>query len=402
VAISIHIPTGMSGLGRAHAFFDHINTIRTIFGTTLQNNVGVLGHSRGAEAVFKIARLNVTQGLGIGLNALVSLAPTDQYGRETITGAQAVPLFVLYGAKDGDVSGWPPYAGYNVRQSGFSLYDRFDNQNKSMAFVYEATHNGFVTHNEISVALTVPDQQKILLAYTNAFFRLHLKNEPQWEGLFTGEWRPPSVAATPAQIYFQYRDTQRQALDDFEGTHTGTSWQTSTIGDAVTQTGLPSDPVETQLFPQDNQSPHDTGGLRFAWDNLGDKLELAIPPGQRDVSAFNAVSVRVGQVVGSASNPPAAQNFRLTLRDGAGNARAIRVSAFGVGGLGVAVPPPADANTAGNKKSAMATIRIPLSAYTTVCAGAVQVDLTNVTSAALEFNDVTTGEIAADEIEFSR
>ena len=50
----------------------------------------------------------------------------------------------------------------------------------------------------------------------------------------------------------------------------------------------------------------------------------------------------------------------------------------------------------------MATIRIPLSAYTTVCAGAVQVDLTNVTSVALEFNDMNTGELAADEIEFSR
>jgi hypothetical protein len=392
----------MYALGRANAFFDHLNTINTIFGTKVQNNVGVLGHSRGAEAVFKIARLNVQQAMGVGLNALVSLAPTDQNGDETITGAQAVPLFVLYGAKDGDVSGWPPYSGYNVRQSGFSLYDRFDDQNKSMAFVYEATHNGFVTANEIPVALTVADQQKILLAYSNAFFRMHLKAEPQWEGLFMGEWRPPSVAATPAQIYFQYRDTQRQVLDNFEGAHSASSWQTSTIGDAVTQTGLPSNPVETQLFPQDNQSPHDTGGLRFVWDNLGDKLEVAIPAGSRNVTAFNAISIRVGQVVGSASNPAAAQNFRLTLRDGGGNARAIRVSAFGVAGVGPAIPIPADANVAGNKKSAMATIRIPLSAYTTVCAGAVQVDLTNVTSVALEFNDMNTGEVAVDEIEFSR
>lgn len=217
-----------------------------------------------------------------------------------------------------------------------------------------------------------------------------------------GECRPPSVAATPAQIYFQYRDTQRQVLDNFEGAHSASSWQTSTIGDAVTQTGLPSNPVETQLFPQDNQSPHDTGGLRFVWDNLGDKLEVAIPAGSRNVTAFNAISIRAGQVVGSASNPAAAQNVRLTLRDGGGNARAIRVSAFGVAGVGPAVPIPADADFASNKKSAMATIRIPLSAYTTVCAGAVRVDLTNVTSVALELNDMNTGEIAADEIEFSR
>ena len=158
--------------------------------------------------MFKIARLNHDQGLGIGLNALVSLAPTDQYGRETVTGPAAVPLFILYGAKDDDVSGWTPYAGYNVRQSGFSLYDRYDDKDKSMAFVYEATHNGFVNYNDIPVALSVTDQQKILLAYTNAFFRMHLRSEPEWLGMFTGEWKPPAVGATPAQIYFQYRSTQ--------------------------------------------------------------------------------------------------------------------------------------------------------------------------------------------------
>lgn len=395
IAMSIHIPNGRHGLGRANAFFDHLTTIKTVFGAKLQNNVGVLGHSRGAEAVFKIARLNQSMGLGIGLNALVSLAPTDQYGREAISGAAAVPLFVLYGAKDADVSGWPPYAGYNVRQSGFSLYDRYDDKDKSMAFVYEATHNGFVTANEIAVGLSVADQQKILLAYTNAFFRMHLRNEPEWVGLFTGEWKPPAVGATPAEIYFQYRDTQRRVIDTFEGAHTGTSWQTSTIGDAVGQSGLPANPAETQLYPQDNQSPHDTGGLRLAWDSNGDELTFAIPAGQRNVSGFGSVSIRVGQVLNSASNPPGVQNCRVALRDGAGNERWIRVAAFG------AIPQPADANVVGNKKSAMATIRIPLSAYTIVCAGAVQVDLTDVTTVKLQFTENASGEIAVDEVEFT-
>jgi hypothetical protein len=398
VAMSIHIPNNRHGLGRANAFFDHLDTIRLIFGSKLQNNVGVLGHSRGGEVVFKIARLNNSLALGIGLKALVSLAPTDQYGNETINGAAAVPLFVLYGAKDCDVSGWPPYAGYNVRQTGFSLYDRYDDKDKSMAFVYDATHNGFVTAANESPpppVLTVADQQKVLLAYTNAFFRMQQRNEPEWAGMFTGEWKPPSVGATPAEIYFQYRDTQRRAVDNFEGAHTATSWQTSTIGDTVTQAGLPANPTETQLYPQDNQSPHDTGGLRLAWDNNGDELNFAIPPGQRDVSAFSVLSVRVTQVVNSPSNPPGAQNFRLALRDGLANERWIRVGAFGK------VPEPAAANVAGNKKSAMVTIRIPLSAYTIVCAGAVKVDLTDVTNVKLQFLDNAAGEIAVDELEFA-
>ncbi len=255
-----------------------------------------------------------------------------------------MPLLVLYGSKDGEVACGPPTFGYNVKQSGFSLYDRFDNQRKSMAFVYDATHNGFVTFNETQNALSTDDQQAVLLAYSNAFFRANLLNEPDWEGMFTGEWRPPSVNSTAAKIYFQYRHTNRRVVDNFEGAHTATSWQTSTIGGAVDQTGLPSSPVETQLYPQDVQSPHDTGGLRLAWDGAGDRLSADVPPGQRNVSAFAVISVRVGQVVGSSLNPAGPQNFRLTLRDSAGKERSIRAGAFGT------VPVPAEANIPANKR----------------------------------------------------
>jgi len=214
--------------------------------------------------------------------------------------------------------------------------------------------------------------------------------------MFTGEWKPPAVGATPAQIAFQYRDTQRRVVDQFEGAHTATSWQTSTIMDAVNQTGLPANPVETQLFPQDNQSPHDTGGLRLTWDSSGDELAFAVPAGQRNVSGFAAISIRAGQIVNSMSNPAGPQNFRVALRDGGGNERWIRVSAFGM------VPQPVDANTSGNKRSSMATVRIPLTAYTIVCAGALPVDLTNVTTVRLQFTENTAGEIAIDEVEFTQ
>jgi hypothetical protein len=400
IAVAIHINGGLHGLARANAFFDHLNTINQAFGSSVQNNVAVLGHSRGGEAVFKIARLNQSLGLGIGLSALMALGPTDQYGRETITGAASRPLFVLYGAKDDDVSGWPPYAGYNVRQSGFSLYDRFDSEDKAMAFVHDATHNGFVTHNEVfgtapvPPLMTVADQQKILLAYVNAFCRMHLLAEPQWVGMFTGEWRPPAVAATGAVMAFQYRNTTRRTVDQFEGPHAPSDWQTSTIGDAATQSGLPADPVETQLFPQDNQSPHDTGGLRLAWDHIGDQLVFDLPAGQRNVTGFTHLSIRLGKVVNSVSNPSGQQNLRVGLRDGGGNERLIRTSAFG------GIADIAQANEVGNTKSSMCTVRIPLTAFTVVCAGAVQVDLTDVVKVKVAFTEKATGEIAVDELEF--
>gem|GEM_PF-907040 len=399
IAASIFMPNGLNGLARANAFFNHLTLLRTMFGSKAQNNVGVLGHSRGGEAVFKIARLNQSLGLGIGVNALLALAPTDQYGRETLTGVAATRLHVLYGAKDGDVSGWsPPYAGYNVRQSGFSVYDRADGAAKSMRFVENATHNGFVTSNEASPAplLADADQRKILLADATAFFRMTLRAEPEWSGLFTGEWTAPSVAATGAKTYPQYRATGRRVIDDFEGAHTATSWQTSSIGAGVSQSGLPANPVETQLFPQDSRSPHDTGGLRLSWDTSSDTLGAAIPAGSGDVSGFAALSFSVARVAGSAANPAAApQNLRVTLRDGAGNERSIRASAFGT------IPVAAAANVADNVKSALTTIRIPLASYTIVCAGAVQVDLTDLVSVTLAFTEQSTGEIAVDNLEFT-
>jgi hypothetical protein len=400
IAMSIHIDTGRNGLARANAFFDHLSTIRTIFGLALQNSVAVLGHSRGGEAVFKIARLNQSLGLGIGLNALISLGPTDRYGREAISGAAAVPLFVLYGAKDDDVSG-APGGTPTIRQSGFSLYDRFRDQEKSMAFVYDASHNGFVTHNEVFGAppppplMTVGDQQKILLAYCNAFSRMHLLGESQWAGMFSGEWKPPQVNATGATIAFQYRDTTRRTVDEFEGPHAPSDWQTSTLGGSVAETGLSSAPTETQLFVNDGASPHDTGGLRLGWNSAGDQIFFNIPPGQGDVRAFGFLSIRIGKVVGSASNPAGDQNLRVALRDGAGNERQIRAAAFG------RILEAAVANETSNTKSAMASLRIPLTAYTVVCAGAVQVDLANLTEVKLIFSEIATGDIAVDELEFT-
>ena len=111
---------------------------------------------------------------------------------------------------------------------------------------------------------------------------------------------------------------------------------------------------------------------------------------------LSALSFSVAQVVNSTANPGAsAQNFRVVLRDGGGNERSIRVSAFGT------IPPPAAANIAGNIKSALKTIRIPLSSYTVVCAGAAQVDLTDVTNVRFDFTEQATGEVSVDNLEFS-
>lgn len=409
VAASVHVPTGTAGLGRANIFFRHMAVLKAKFGSKLQNNIGIMGHSRGGEAVLKVARLNHEQALGHDINAVISLAPTDKYGSESLAGAWATPYLVIYGSRDGDEPGYTDTPGYTAQQTGFSLYDRASGAKKSMVFVYKATHNGFITDNhdapwesEIEANMLDPDiQRKITLAYMNAFFRRHLKSESKWEGMFTGEWKPASVAQTSAILYTQYQDPSQKAVDNFEGVVP--NWQASTIGGTVAHNAtLPADPAEGKMndHPQapglDPKSPHDTKGLRLRWNNLGDRLVFQIPAAHKDVSAFSVLSFRIAQRVDSPHNTlNQSQNLRVALKDAANNERQVRVGAF------AEIPFPDYRVSHAYSKSAMNTIRIPLKAYTIVCAGQVQVDLKNVLSLSFVFSEKPTGEVEIDEVAFS-
>lgn len=233
-----------------------------------------------------------------------------------------------------------------------------------------------------------------------AFFRQHLKGETQWDGIFQGEWVPAAVQQADGgkvKLYVQYEDTNRRQVDNFEGVHTPTSWQSSTLGGTVAQSGLAANPQEVQLASADPHSPHDTAGLMLAWNSSGDSLQYSIPPAYRNVTGYKAVSFRIGQKVGSAANPGGqAQDLRLILRDTNGASRAIRVSKFGE------IPTPHVRDNSLLTKSALCTIRIPLTAFTIRCAGVPEVDLTKIDTLTVEFSEKPTGEVAIDSVELTQ
>jgi hypothetical protein len=209
--------------------------------------------------------------------------------------------------------------------------------------------------------------------------------------------RPRSRQTHPASRSTASTRTPRSGQSPTStGPHSATSWQTSTIGGAVTETGLPADPQENDLRTIDSHSPHQTGGLLVRWSNTGQVLTYAVPAGQQDVSAFHAVSVRLTQRVDSVSDPAGQpQDLRLTLTDGGGHARAIRISKF------TTIPYPDVRGFDVYTKSGMRTVRIPLSAYTIRCLNIDAVDLTNVVSLAFEFVEKATGEIEIDSVQFT-
>ena len=53
-------------------------------------------------------------------------------------------------------------------------------------------------------------------------------------------------------------------------------------------------------------------------------------------------------------------------------------------------------------KSALATIRVPLHAFTIECAGAQRVDLTKIQKITFLYQSVPNGEIEVDDVEFSQ
>lgn len=406
IAASVHMLPGQQGTDRARVLREHLPILFNMFGAKAQNNIGVMGHSRGGEAVVIAARLNSQEAWGWNFNAVISLAPTNQYTYEHFGGAWAKPYLVIYGSLDGDLGG--------IGDTGFELYDHASGMRKSMAFVYGACHDRFNTvwgdsdfyFGELTAAdqaavVSAATHQAIAKGYMSGFFRQHLRGELQFGGIFRGEWVPAAVSASAPtmKIYTQYEDITVRTVDDYEGPHSATSWQTSTIdmgAGAVTATGLPALPVEDELRTIDAHSPHLTGGLLLRWDTLGDAIEYRVAAGQRNVSGFAALSFRVSQRVNSVSNPVGQpQDLRVALTDSGGHSREIRVSKI------AQIPPPFVRGYDYYTKSAMNTVRIPLGTYHIHCLGVDQVDLSDVVSVAFHFSEKATGEIEIDSVQFT-
>jgi hypothetical protein len=413
IAASIHLAPGMRGRGRAEMLFHHLDRLKTMFGNRAADRIAIMGHSRGGEAVVQAVTMSLNPAIGHNIEAVISLAPTDQYGRALLGEAAARPYLVIYGALDGDVAGAAVPGGV-PRKSGFSLYDRAYGASKSMVFVHGALHGPFNTvwGGVDAPALPPGDAQKaipqaahraVAQSYINAFLRCHIHGDTRYDGVIRGDWVPASVQQTgdgSIRLYVQYNGLDRLLVDNMVGNAGAGGWSHSTIGGTVEDDDtLPEDPVEDWLHEIDDHSPHESGGLLFRWNEAGDRLRFELPSA-RDVSGFGYLSFRVAQRVGSDSNMGAPQDFYVGLTDQGGGSRDIRVSRF----TDIPVPfervdkPPGWERVT---KSAMRTIRIPLDAFTIAAQELDSVDLTAVTQIAFEFGVRATGEIAIETVAFT-
>ncbi len=403
IAVSIHIQPYVMIESRARNILEHISiasqlsTAPGLFqGHVDMDNIGIAGHSRGAEAVPRAAQINVAEGLGWKIRAGLALAPTDFFHH----GDPGIPLCVLYGANDGDVDGtWgaPP-------QASFTCFDVYDEAGppRSFVFVYGANHDDFNTVWAVNPAETIyPSEVPRLIseaqhhdvakAYFTAYFQTYAGGKPEQKAYFTGELKP--AALTTIGIYNSHEEEGGAVVDDFEQLpHDPAS---NSLGGGVGQTALAAPVAEDGLRSLDSFSPHQTAGARISWNSSAAVYSSQVPAAKKDVSGFGVLSFRVTQTFGSPRNPAdQPQDLYVRLRDNGGRSRRIRAALF------APIPYPYPRQNSTLIKSALSTVRIPLRSFVVANAGAEIIDLKDVESVAFELAAKPSGEIEVDQIHF--
>jgi dienelactone hydrolase len=185
------------------------------------DNIALIGHSRGGEAVGHAAAFNrlerypddanVSFDFGFAIKSIIAIAPVDGQYRPT---DRLVPLvdvnyLVFHGSHDGDVSAFMGLRQYQ-RVTFTDSVPRF----KSLVFVYRANHgqwntvwgpndNGTRSSRILDLrALMDPeDQRTVAKVYFTAFLDATLKGDRQYLPLFrdhrvAGGWLPKTMYIT--------------------------------------------------------------------------------------------------------------------------------------------------------------------------------------------------------------
>jgi hypothetical protein len=205
------------------------------FGKVDMENIGLIGHSRGGEAVYVAGAFNrlkhypddatVEFDFGFNIRGIISIAPVDgQYkptGRRTPL--QNVNYLVLQGGHDADVSQF----------AGKRLYERLRFTDggywfKASLFTYRANHGQFNTvwgrtdmSWPVSMLLNLEplldgdDQRQVGKVYMSAFFETTLHRDERYLPMFRdhrriSDWLPEDAYITC------YEDSQFRRIADYE------------------------------------------------------------------------------------------------------------------------------------------------------------------------------------------
>lgn len=366
------------------------------------DRIGLVGHSMGGEGVVLAGHLNETDGHGLGIRGVVSIAPTHHREEVTLTGTSYLQL---YGSMDQLLSSLGAVTDENAQYSGFRIYDRAWRP-KSHAWIYGARHNPFNrrwvnTTDEWEGhfasderVISNHDHEEIVRCLINAFFRDTLGNQPAYRGYLEGTILPPSLSGMP--IFLQHSsDSGREIVDNF--------------GDEDDQEGLPETvPAKAQNSLNESvvaagngiagwddlqhvdlhHSPHETMGVELGWDEPD--AEYTSRTGSVSHDPDKVLSLRGAQFYPGTDLNFADLNMDCFVRiEGSDDVATVRLGAVHT------LPYPHNAH---QRLSVLRTVRLPLNAFRAVND---DVALNDIRAVSLLLEAQFTGRMLADDIEFS-
>src|ERR1044072_3405456 len=232
----------------------------------------------------------------------------------------------------------------------------------------------------------------------------------QFVPYLTGEAAPPPSAQTN-EIHVSYHapDTATTRRD-VNRLLTFPNLTTTARGGATTQTGLtPHDlcggpsPQPQHCLPgtqATTRQPHTTvsarattvrglSQLRTGWPAITANYRNDLPTGARDVSAFKWLTFRVSVNFADTRNPSGiAQNFTVTLTDGAGATSSVTVNSYS----DVLFYPPGSVGPV--PKVLLNTARIPLTGFSGV-------NLSDIRNVQFKFDQSPSGALLISDVSFS-
>lgn len=284
-------------------------------------NVGLVGHSRGGEAVSQAPQaLMNTPIAGLALSSVFALAPTD-YQENSPRG---VPYLVLLPGCDGDVEDL----------QGLRMYDRGLAMNafeRTQLLFARANHNYFNTEwrfddNNGTVCrpgdqISAGQQRAGLEVLLGDWIRTTSTRTRALAYMRTDE-ETPSIfqawSAAPLDFRFSYASRTRTSVDDFSRP----TFTTNALGQSNEFAGYTAD-LQCVGGCSANY-PHVRGGARLAWDAAPATATFQL--GAFDASAQEAIALRVASRIATINDGLTEQNFSVRVRDSAGVTASIPVA----------------------------------------------------------------------------
>jgi pimeloyl-ACP methyl ester carboxylesterase len=414
VAVIDRVPNGLDPVDYALAAID---AAFAELGLPSGAPVGLIGHSMGGSIAIDTIIENHGNASGFEIGALVLLAPKVSDGIGTLLNPDHVPaLLAVYGSQDNDVAGLS-----NELTDAFSAYDRSGTESsttchqpfcafqpqmhRTMVYIHGADHAGLVNRtpqigaDPFNNYLSKSNQFCIAKGYTMAMLEWALDGNSQWKSMVHGGHVPASIqgmktaapdelgnpAGSPLRLALQVSPKKRSVIENFEDGAWSIASQTPHV---LTQTA-----VEGQWAGGDRNVRHATKIGVVAWPDLGEwqLLGVQVPAGRRNVTGFTHVALRLGQL--TAVGDPAVENppntyapVMIGLVDGSSSSWWVWADAYG----GI---PPADQRPNGQPQSVMNTLRIPLSAFSSI-------DKSDIEGVYLAFPSGTQGTLLIDSVEW--